>query len=224
MQILIVSATYLEIKKIIEEFEFIANSEIFYHKSFAENEVDILIAGIGMPFTIYNLTKALLRKKYDIIINVGIAGSFSGNLKIGEVVQVKNEEFADLGIRSKDSFSTLFDTGFIKTNIFPFVDGKLKATNLKNLLIPELVRVNGITVNAVNGNKKEIEELKKKFNPDIESMEGAAVFYVCLMEKVAFTEIRSISNYVEERNKENWDIPLAINNLIKITSKILLSI
>jgi futalosine hydrolase len=26
-------------------------------------------------------------------------------------------------------------------------------------------------------------------------------------------QIRSISNYVELRNKENWNIPLAINNL-----------
>jgi futalosine hydrolase len=26
-------------------------------------------------------------------------------------------------------------------------------------------------------------------------------------------QIRSISNYVEKRNKENWNIPLALKNL-----------
>ena len=224
MQTLIVSATIFEIEKLIEDFEFIKIEENFYTKKIENNSVDILVTGIGIAFTVYMLTKTLNKKNYDLVLNIGIAGSFSGNLKIGEVVQVKNEEFADLGIRSKDSFSTLFDTGFIKANKFPFVDGKLKSTNLKKQSIPELKQVNGVTVNTVNGNKKEIEELKKKFDADIESMEGAAVFYVCLMEKIPFAEIRSISNYVEERNKVNWDMPLAINNLMKTTGAFLQSI
>ena len=215
MQTLIVSATFFEIEKLIEDFEFIKIKENFYSRNTETNSVDILVTGIGIAFTIYMLTKSLNKKTYDLVLNAGIAGSFSDNLKIGDVVQVKNEEFADIGIRSKDSFSTLFEMGFIKANEFPFVDGKLKAANLKKQLIPELNQVNGITVNTVNGNKKEIEELKKKFDADIESMEGAAVFYVCQMEKIPFIQIRSISNYVEERNKESWDIPLAINNLMK---------
>ena len=40
-------------------------------------------------------------------------------------------------------------------------------------------------------------------------MEGAAFFYVCLKEKVNFFQIRAISNFVEKRNKKNWEI----NNL-----------
>jgi futalosine hydrolase len=44
-------------------------------------------------------------------------------------------------------------------------------------------------------------------------MEGAAFSYVCLQEGVKFVQIRSISNYVEEREEANWDIPLAIKNL-----------
>jgi len=44
-------------------------------------------------------------------------------------------------------------------------------------------------------------------------MEGAAVFYVCLFEKIPFLEIRAISNYVEVRDTTKWDIPTAIENL-----------
>ena len=44
-------------------------------------------------------------------------------------------------------------------------------------------------------------------------MECAAVFYVCLHEKVPFLEIRAISNYVESRDTTKCDIPLAIENL-----------
>jgi futalosine hydrolase len=44
-------------------------------------------------------------------------------------------------------------------------------------------------------------------------MEGAAVFYVAQQEKIPALQIRAISNLVEKRNKDNWDIPLAIKNL-----------
>ena len=220
MQILIVSATSFEVENLIKDLHFTRTDENFYSKNIEKNSIDILIGGIGIAFTVYSLSKALSKNKYDLILNLGIAGSLTDKLKIGDVVQVVSEEFADLGIRSKDSFSTLFDSGFIKANEFPFVNGRLKTPNLKTGII-ELKQVNGITVNTVNGIKKEIENVKKKFNADIESMEGAAVFYVCLMERIPFTEIRSISNYVEERNKDNWDIPLAINNLNDYCKKLL---
>ena len=71
-------------------------------------------------------------------------------------------------------------------------------------------------MNTAHGNKHSINALIEKFGADIETMEGAAVFYVCLMERIPFCEIRSISNYVEERNVANWNIPLAIENLGKI--------
>jgi len=44
-------------------------------------------------------------------------------------------------------------------------------------------------------------------------MEGAAFFYACLLEGITCTQIRTISNKVEKRNKDNWDIPLAVKNL-----------
>lgn len=95
-------------------------------------------------------------------------------------------------------------------NQFPFTDGKLNNTykndyNLKN--------VSAITVNTTHGCIKNIDLFRHKFKADIETMEGAAFFYICLKEGVQFMQIRSISNYVEERNTDKWDIPLAIKNL-----------
>jgi futalosine hydrolase len=73
--------------------------------------------------------------------------------------------------------------------------------------------VKGVTNNTVSGEKQLIKWRKEKFSPDIETMEGAAFFYVCLHENVPFVEIRSISNMVEPRDKSKWNIPLAIKNL-----------
>jgi futalosine hydrolase len=44
-------------------------------------------------------------------------------------------------------------------------------------------------------------------------MEGASVFKVCEEFNVPCMQIRSISNKVEKRNKNNWDLDLAIRNL-----------
>ena len=44
-------------------------------------------------------------------------------------------------------------------------------------------------------------------------MEGAALHYACLMEGVPFLQLRSMSNYIGERNKKKWDMQVSISNL-----------
>ena len=52
-----------------------------------------------------------------------------------------------------------------------------------------------------------------QFNADIETMEGAALHYVCLQEDIPFIQIRTISNFVGERDKTKWKLKDAIENL-----------
>ena len=44
-------------------------------------------------------------------------------------------------------------------------------------------------------------------------MEGAAVYYVCLLEDIPCFELRTVSNEVGERNREKWNTPLALESL-----------
>jgi len=44
-------------------------------------------------------------------------------------------------------------------------------------------------------------------------MEGATFFYICIREKIPFLALRAVSNKVEPRNRDNWNITLALNNL-----------
>jgi len=214
MNLLIIVATKLEIKPFLKKINYHKDDwTCFTSLKYNTLELDFLVAGIGLVFTTYHLGKALNTKKYDLIINVGIAGSFSRNLKIGQVVNVVQEEFADLGVEDKDNFKTLFDLGFADKNGFPFREGKLVNNYNGNAIINGLVPVAGISSNTAHGNIKSINSLIEKFEADIETMEGAAFFYMCLQEKVRFAEIRVISNYVEPRNKDNWDIPLALEKL-----------
>lgn len=167
-----------------------------------------------MLSTAYHLTVSLLRNKYDLVINAGIAGSFSKKHKIGEVLQVQTEELGDLGIEENEDFLSLFDANLLENDAFPYRSKKLiNETTITNKAIFALPQVSGLSVNTAHGCERSIARLRQKFDADIENMEGAAVFFVCLFQKQAFVEIRAISNLVEKRDKSKWNIPLAVKEL-----------
>jgi futalosine hydrolase len=212
MKILIAAATPMEIKMFADEMNFVKEKhDLLKSYQFFGNEIDILMAGIGTVATTYRLTNTLNKTNYDLVMNIGIAGSLNHVFKIGDVVNVVTEEFADMGIEKREKFLTLFETGFIDENEFPFENGLLKAPPVNQL--KDLKEVHGITTNRSHGNSDSIAEIRQKFGADIETMEGAAVFYVCLNMSIPCCQIRAISNYVEPRDSSNWDIPLALENL-----------
>ncbi|RJQ38548.1 MAG: futalosine hydrolase, partial [Nitrospiraceae bacterium] len=69
-----------------------------------------------------------------------------------------------------------------------------------------------VTVSTVTGTDKRAKELEKRFNAICENMEGAAVAHVCAMYGIPMLEIRGISNIVEDRNRDKWDIKTAAEN------------
>ncbi len=204
MNVLIVSATHFEIKPFLEK----------------NKPVEALITGVGTAATVFYLTQKILEKKYDCIIQAGIAGTFSGRFNLGETVMVKEDTFADVGIEENGKFQTLFETGFTGKNDFPYTGGWLINNHIlfeKNILPV----AKAITVNRVTDNDLQNKANKEKFSAGIESMEGAAFHYVCLQQKINFLQLRSISNRVGERDKSKWKTKEAIENLNKELIKII---
>ncbi|MEJ7674029.1 MAG: hypothetical protein WKF59_15345 [Chitinophagaceae bacterium] len=122
---------------------------------------EVLISGIGIPSTVYHLTKKLLQEKYDVVIQAGIAGSFSKKIRKGDVVVVEQEAFADIGVEEGKKFKTIFEMGLCDKNKFPFKKGWLINTS-KVLQISHLKKVKAVTVNKLNDTKKS-EAAKKYF-------------------------------------------------------------
>jgi len=212
MKILIVAATWLEVKLLADELEFIEETTHLLKKyRLNEIDIDILTTGIGTTFTAFHLSNTLREENYQLVINVGIAGSLTGELNIGEVVSVISDEFADLGIEKEDEFLTLFETGFMDANEFPFEQGILKSSDCNGLF--QLKKVRGITTNKSHGRASSIAEIKSKFSAQVESMEGAVVLYVCNWLGITCFQIRAISNFVEPRDSSQWNIPLALEKL-----------
>jgi len=176
------------------------------------NHVDILIGRIGIASTIYHLQKRLHQIDYDIVIQAGIAGAFNTELNLGDVVLIKQDAFGDIGIEEKNNFTAVFQSGFADKNEFPFEDGWLINKN-KILNQLQLKLTNAVTINKVSDSLLQKEQLIKTFHPAVESMEGAAFHYVCLQESIPFIQLRSISNYVGERDKTKWKMREAIENL-----------
>ncbi|MDD2492134.1 MAG: hypothetical protein PHV12_08105, partial [Bacteroidales bacterium] len=77
---------------------------------------------------------------------------------------------------------------------------------------------------TVSGLPEKRAQLQLGFKPQIESMEGAAFFYVCLLEKIPFVELRSVSNEVGERDRSKWNIPLALSQLRESVKELLQSL
>ena len=200
--ILVVAATAKEINPFIE---LTRTADI--------NNADILISGIGLTASTYHLAKQLALKKYDLVIQAGVAGSFDRRIPPGAVVAIKQDAIADQSVIELQKLRTLFDLKLVPQDQYPYKKGWLINPNKEVLKKTKLKIVKGISVNQISTSRQMIEFYRDVFDPVTESMEGAALHYVCLMENVPFVQIRSISNYIGERNKKKWDMMDSITNL-----------
>jgi futalosine hydrolase len=195
-------------------------------QGFEKFEIRLLITGVGSVSTAWVMKQWItLNGKPDLAINGGIAGSYNDEFVQGDVVMPVSDCFADSGIEDGDNFFTLSEAGLMSADEFPYKDGFLYADTryidkMKGILRP----VRAITVNTATGSEISRGKLLKKFNPDIETMEGATFFYICCRENIPFLALRAISNRVGKRNKDNWNIALALNNLSEKLIEVLLTL
>lgn len=166
----------------------------------------LLITGVGMVATAYALGRELATNSYDVAINLGIAGSFDRGIALGEVVEVVTDTLAEMGAEDDTAFLPIYQMGF--------GESRFAATYQPHALtLPPAKKVSGITVNTVHGNEASIQKLQQRLNAQTESMEGAAFFYACGQAGLPCLQFRAVSNYVEKRNRDAWQIGPAIKNL-----------
>ena len=209
MRISVVSATSLEVESLKSE----AGSKS--QESRVKNQgIDFLVTGVGMVATAFALGKHLTTHQYDLAINLGIAGSFDRNIATGEVVEIIEDQLSELGAEDDEAFLPIEALGFgesiFKTDV-----------RLSSYTDQQLKQVSAITVNTVHGHEPSIKKLSGRIQPQLESMEGAAFFYACTQAGVPCLQIRAVSNYVEKRNRDAWQIGLAIKNLNSFAAELL---
>jgi len=226
MRVLVVTATPGEIRPLMEGLgKGVALTDRLTSYRIGSLQLDVIVTGVGMVATTYFLTRLLATQVgYTLAINAGICGSFIDDLAIGEVVIVNKDEFSELGAESSLGFIPLSGLGLTNPDQSPFQNGIIHVDDIDCKPFAALRRVSGVTVNTVHGCNESIRKFRLRDTSDIETMEGAAFFYVCRLENLKCVQLRAISNYVEARDLSKWNTKLAIENLNLVLKDFLHSI
>jgi futalosine hydrolase len=202
------------------EFEIMPTIEFIKEKKLAD--INILITGVGLTATTYQLTKTVCTQKPKFILQAGVAGCLDKQLALGKVVAVKNEMIGDLGVEENGRFVSLFDLKLNDKNSLPWTNGQLRNNN-EMLQQTGLPTVDSVSINEISTNTQKIGYYRN-LGAAIESMEGAALHYVALLQNVPFLQLRSLSNFVGERDKTKWKMAEAIASLNYELQKIILKL
>lgn len=173
-----------------------------------------LVTGIGPVATVYAIMTYLASHgKPDLVINIGIAGSYNEQLPPGSVVVPLSDRFADLGVASGRKFIPISRAGIdLSDNYTP--SGEYYADrDLAGRISPDIRPVRAVTVSTATGSSEVRSMISAEFKTDIESMEGAAAYYVCKMERIPCVGLRAVSNMVGPRDRSSWKVEMALEKL-----------
>ncbi len=174
-------------------------------------------SGVGMLSSTASLTQLCLEEKPCLIIQIGIAGCYNNSIPLKSVFTIKEESLADMGVEEDNKWKDIFDLKLEKSSYFPFEKRKIVNHFLEEFNLLNLKEVSAVTVNQITSTQKRKEQIEKKYNPTLESMEGASLHYVCNKFQIPFIQIRAVSNYVGERDKSKWVLKDALEVLNKTT-------
>lgn len=187
----------------------------------------LLHTGIGVVNAAHALTCQLEGQLPDLVIQFGIGGAYvPTGLPIQSVVLATEEIYGDVGVVTPDGWRPADEIGI------PLAHGNPPHFNrfpLDSRLVSTAAEICGarcgpfVTVSQCSGVQAVGDALHARFNALCESMEGAAAAHICTLYDVPFLEVRGISNLVEDRQPDRWDIPgaaeAAQSALIKIISE-----
>ncbi len=202
MRVLVVAATEAELAPLKQG-------------SHARRGIDFVATGVGMVATAARVSRALAVDTYDAALNIGLCGSFNAACEPGSVVHVVSDRLAELGAEDGDAFLPLAALGLPGEDLF------VNTRPPKSAALARLPQVSGITVNTVHGREASIASVRARYNPDVETMEGAAFMCACEVGRTIYAQVRAVSNRVERRNRAAWTIDAALDALTAAAAAIL---
>lgn len=223
MRILLVAAVAAELAPVLPKLGPPSNTSLrtthYVHRG---HDVDVLFTGVGMVAAAAWCSRALSEQRYDLALNLGVCGSFDPAFGPGTVVHVVSDRIAELGAEDADRFLSLADLGLLDPDPRAFAREELLNSSPPRLpALDRLPAVAAITVNTVHGDERSIFAAVQRFRPQVETMEGAAFMYACLIHETPFAQVRAVSNVVERRNRAGWQMPLAIDRLGTVALRLL---
>ncbi len=178
--------------------------------------VHVVAVGVGPVEAAHGTARALAARRYQAVINAGIAGGFRDRCTVGDVVVVTREEYAELGLEDGTAFPLPEGASLVRmveahfSLLQPFLDG----------LIPVIVG-RGVTSATVTSTNARATLLAQRYRADVESMEGFAVLRAAEQVGVPAIEIRGVSNLVGDRAANEWDFAAGARAAVETTDALL---
>ncbi|OQY18245.1 MAG: futalosine hydrolase [Desulfobacteraceae bacterium 4572_35.1] len=154
------------------------------------------------------------------LIMIGCAGAYpESGLKIGDIAVATEEILTDEGVQTCSTFLDLHQLNFALVNHgeekyyhrFPcdkrWLDQYQHLFNQYAMSHKLQCKLGPFaTLSTCSGTSTYGKQIYQRSKALVENMEGAAAAQICAQYHIPFTEIRAISNMVENRNMANWDL------------------
>ena len=170
------------------------SSVVFYRGKINGIDTVVAVAGVGKVNAAVCAQTMILEYSPDYIINTGVAGGLSEELKIGDVAvadKVAEHDMDTSPLGDELGFITGIDRVYMPCDEY-----------ISGLMYDAAKSVDGI--NAVRGtiasgdqfiaSEEQRGFIKKNFSAVAAEMEGAAIGHVCTMNNVKFVVLRAISD------------------------------
>lgn len=189
------------------------------------NSVCLAHSGIGKAAAAATAITLLSNCQAEALWLFGCGGAYpDSGLSIGDLALANGEIFGDEGVYSENGFSdfSAMRLPMRTSSSKPFfnnwpIDQKMHDWAQPHLAehaeSTETTLCSGpfVTVSTCTGTTSQATVIKARTGGICENMEGAAVALACQQLSVPLLELRGISNLVEDRNTDRWNLPVGMN-------------
>lgn len=169
--------------------------------------------GVGKVAAAVTMLEVLRAERPDAVLLFGLAGAYPDRHRqrpprvgLRELCLCGSDQFGDEGVMTPKGFLDL--AALELGDVGPYAADAALVARIGTLLDIAIVR--GCTVSTCSGTEALSEALAVRSNADIETMEGAAVAWVCRRLGVPFVQLRCISNWTGDRAEGEWDVNGAV--------------
>jgi futalosine hydrolase len=245
VMICLIFPTEAEIEPLVQYIEKPARVEtgrrLGYKGFIYDKIVRAFVSGVGQANTAQSLASLIELGPTELVVMGGCAGAYQGTgINVGDVCVATEEIYADLGVITPFGWKGVEEIGLQLLesrgksyfSSFPVSQGyrqKMESAAQATSFLPAKGSQRGpkvhfgkfLTVSTISGAAERGNALYARYQGICENMEGAAAAQVSLLYGVPFIEVRGVSNMVEDRDKDKWDIPTAAANCASLIARTL---
>jgi futalosine hydrolase len=184
----------------------------------AAGAVDVVTSGVGPAAGGGAAAFALAAGDYAAVFSIGVAGAFHGQgAEVGGVAVADAIVFADLGVLAPDGWQDVASLGFgiaLDAAQPPAAVVTAIAERSSAAGLPTAVGT-VLTLSTFTGTDARADELIARHHAVAEAMEGAGIATAALTAGIPALELRTCSNGVGDRDKEEWQLQPALDALVR---------